>query len=567
MSCKKCLALIICIGIMFMGTPVLAENTSYPKMGYVNANQVNNGVYVRSGPGTSYTPLTFKGNHILLYRGNYVQVDGASGNWYKISFVYHGNKYQGYMSADYITTFELDSDFEAYLNKQGFPESYKPYLRALYEAFDKKWTFKAYKTGLNWNEVVEMESTLGVSLVDGTDTTLRSTLAGAYDSSTGKWTAYEPGWYAASEETVAAYLDPRNYLIDGTVFAFEVLSGDITVTFEQLKKVLADCQWATDQIINEFIEAGKAANVSPIFLAVRARQELGTKPTENASGKDVNGTGTLYYNFFNIGAYGSSNPKEAGLVYASQTDENTGRPWDTTYKALLGGAKFIASQYIARGQDTLYLQKFNVTSNNTYVHQYMTNIRAPYYEGWRAYKNYKSLGMLDTNFTFVIPVYDNMPEEAYPEPTKVDQPEVVSYDYVQTLGLKLADANLSGIQEGTTANSMIEKIKNINPNAEVAIYDKNGNAISDGKIGTGSTITIKDASGTMTYTFILYGDVNGDGQIGATDLLYVKRHILNVAPLTGASKKAATLANGQIGATSLLVIKKHILGTELIKQQ
>jgi beta-N-acetylglucosaminidase len=552
---------------MLTGTPVLAEETVEPKMAYVNTDKV----YVRTGAGTTNTPLKFNGSDIFLYNGQYVQVVGTAkdtyGNtWDQITFKYYGHAHTGYMSADYVTEFSLDSQFETYLTEQGFPESYKPYLRALYEAFGKKWTFVAFKTGLDWNDTIEMESTLGHSLVDGSNTALRSTVEGAYNSD-GTWKQFESGWYAASSSTVAFYMDPRNYLIDGTCFAFEKLSANESITFDQLKKAFIGYEWATDQIIQEFIDAGKAANVSPLFLASRAKQELGRAATTNASGYDVNGDGILYYNFFNIGAFGSDDPNLAGLVYASKTDESTGRPWDTSYKAILGGASFIAKSYIGKGQDSLYLQKFNVTSYSTYTHQYMTNVRAPYSEGWSSYKVYRDLGLLDTSFKLVIPIYENMPEEESPLPLQYDVPEVVSYDYVETLGLILTDANLSGIQEGTTANSLIEKVKAINSKAEVTICDKNGNIITDGSVGTGATITIKDDSGTMIYTFVLYGDANGDAHINALDLLYVKKHILKTELLLGVYEKAATLANNRVDALALLAIKKHILRIELINQQ
>ena len=566
MRWKRYVAYILCLVIMFTGSFVYADEVSQPKMAYVN----NDGIYVRTGAGTSNDNLKFNGNKILLYKGKYVEivgtaVDSSGAVWDEISFTYYGYPYKGYMLGKYITEFSLDNEFEAYLNEQGFPDSYKPRLRAIYEAFDKKWTFVAYKTGLDWNRTIEIESTLGVSLVDGSNEALRSTVEGAYDSSTGIWKDFEPKWYAASSSTVAYYMDPRNYLIDGTCFAFEKLSANSSITFDQMKKIFAGFEWATDQIIQEFIDAGVEAGVSPVFLASRAKQELGSKATTNASGYDVNGDGKLYYNFFNIGAYGTENPNEAGLVYASQTDENTGRPWDSSYKAILGGARFLARSYIGRGQDTLYLQKFNVTSNNTYSHQYMTNIRAPYSEGWSSYTGYRNLGLLDTSFAMVIPVYDNMPEITQ-LPLKYDEPEIVSYDYIQTLGWTMNDAHVSGIQEGTTGSSIIEKVKEINNKAEVTITDKNGNVITDVSVGTGATITIKDDSGTMIYTFILYGDVNGDGQIGATDLLYEKMHILDVQKLSGVYEVAGSISNGQIGATSLLKIKMHILDVEKITQ-
>ena len=42
-----------------------------------------------------------------------------------------------------------DVDFEAYMDKQGFPENYKPYLRQLHELYPN-WEFKAFDTRMKW---------------------------------------------------------------------------------------------------------------------------------------------------------------------------------------------------------------------------------------------------------------------------------------------------------------------------------------------------------------------------------------------------------------------------------
>ena len=375
---------------------------------YVNEDEIN----VRSGPGTQYDTVKYSGSGIMLYRGQYVRIidtqRGADGaDWHQIVFLYAGYTKMGFMRSDFITGIGDDSAYRAYLNKQGFPQSYQPYLRALYAASGGKWTFVADKTGLNWADALEIESTLGMSLIHGSySTALRSTAPGAYNSQTGVWREYEPGWYAASGKTVAYYLDPRSYLTSGACMAFQILSGDgAAATSEQVAMVLKDCKWATSQIINEFIRAGAEANVSAIYLAVKARGEIGTGATKNASGytlKKEDGGGT-YYNFFNIGAYGGDNPNYNGILYAR--DEG----WDTSYKALLGGAQFIARSYIARGQDTQYLQRFNLTSTNTYSHQYATDITYAYQGGRGTYWSYVDNGLLDMSLVLSVPILEGMP--------------------------------------------------------------------------------------------------------------------------------------------------------------
>lgn len=586
---KRITALLL--SALLMASIVIPVLAAAPADAYVNDDEIN----VRTGPGTSYKAVQFDGSkNICLYCGQYVKIinstKGSDGyTWYQINFRYNGYSKLGYMRSDFITKLSGDDAFCQYLDEQGFPADYQPYLRALNAASGGKWTFVADKTGLSWNEALEMESTLGVSLVDGSNTALRSTVSGAYNSSTGTWKQYEPGWYAASKETVAYFMDPRSYLIDGTCLAFELLTGNSSVTHAQLKKVLSDCKWATDTIIDEFLKAGNEADVSPIFLAVKARNELGTAATRNASGYEVDGK--KYYNFFNIGAYGGSDPNYNGILYARD------HGWDTSYKALLGGAQFIASAYIADGQNTQYLQRFNLTDSSTYTHQYATNIRYAYIGGWDTYLSYQRNGLLDMPLVLSIPIFENAPacnklptnnfEDEYTEPEKPDvgtdpvtppgtnpgttepEPEKpVTYDYVSKLGLKLSSSYVSGFQVGTTVNSIASRVKDINPNAAVTVKDSKGNAVAGtAKIATGYVLSITDGVGTKTYTCVINGDVNGDGNIGATDMLWIKKHILKMTTLSGANAKAASFANGSIGATSMLKIKKHILKIEFIEQK
>ena len=83
----------------------------------------------------------------------------------------------------------------------------------------------------------------------------------------------------------------------------------------------------------------------------------------------------------------------------------------------------IADKYIAKGQDTLYLEKFDVAATGgMYSHQYMQNLTAAYSESVSVYNSYNNMGLLNGSFTFVIPVYRNMPETACPQPTADGNP-------------------------------------------------------------------------------------------------------------------------------------------------
>ena len=144
------------------------------------------------------------------------------------------------------------------------------------------------------------------------------------------------------------------------------------------------------------------------------------------SHSSISGTVSGYeglYNFYNIGATSSSEPMGAiinGLKYAKDgkgASESTKTkyliPWNTKERAITGGGIFIGSSYINSGQNTIYLQKFHVYDTGDgelFWHQYMTNVLAPYSESKLIYTGYQNSNMLDTQMSFVIPIYENMPE-------------------------------------------------------------------------------------------------------------------------------------------------------------
>lgn len=162
--------------------------------------------------------------------------------------------------------------------------------------------------------------------------------------------------------------------------------------------------------------------MSPYHLASRIKQEVGPFLSHNSISGTVPGYEALY-NFYNIGATSSPEPMGAiknGLQYArdgkgaSQATKDKYRiPWNTKEKAITGGSIFIGSSYINVGQNTIYLQKFDVNDDRPgtlFTHQYMTNVLAPYSEAKSIYNGYQKSGLLDLDMTFIIPVYNNMPE-------------------------------------------------------------------------------------------------------------------------------------------------------------
>ena len=136
-----------------------------------------------------------------------------------------------------------------------------------------------------------------------------------------------------------------------------------------------------------------------------------------------------------------------GLSYARE------QGWTSRYSSIVGGAGVLGGNYISKGQDTLYLQKFDVDDSyyGVFSHQYMQNIRGAYNEGRTAYKAYSEMGILDNTFVFKIPVYNNMPLTACPMPeTASRRKEVeafISRLYVNILGRQ---ADSSGMEHWYT---------------------------------------------------------------------------------------------------------------------
>ncbi len=431
---------------------------------------------------TSYTPIMLSLNEKVII-SNTVHINGAK--WYYVTFYKGSSKGYGYVQADYIVigtggyedsntvTFQnlksfgitptpttggvlSDGDFENYLNSQGFPESYKPYLRTLHKTYPN-WVFEAYNTGLDWNTVISRESVLGLNLIsNGKSVEWKSLAAGAYNWSTDKFIPFDGStWVTPSTQGLMYFMDPRNFLTEKGLFQFETLTykGQYqnasgvenilynTPLYNKSFTYKDDVgKTVTTTYGDTFLAAALYSGVSPYHLATRSKQEVVTGTTTLSS--SVTGTVAGYeglYNFYNIGAYHSTTPGGAianALKYSKNGTTSASLnatyliPWDNPYDAIVGGSYIIGSNYIKRGQDTIYLQKFNVTSTSTYSHQYMANIEAPNAEAAKTYTAYS--GMLSSApIVFSIPVYHNMPNLAVPAPSKAYNPN----NWLKTLSI------------------------------------------------------------------------------------------------------------------------------------
>lgn len=360
--------------------------------------------------------------------------------WYQIT----ANGKTGWISSAYVTVTEVESgdssdmDFETYLSEEGFPESYKDQLRTLHTLYPN-WIFVAQHTGLDWDEVIAEEYQLGRNLV-GTKsiTSWKSTQDGAYNWETGKWIGLDgSSWVAASKEIIEHYMDPRNFLDKTNIFQFLKQSyNPAYMTEAQIAAKKAELTLMVDgtflegtyteggktiSYIDTIMTAAEKSGVCPLTLASMIIQEQGT----DGSGKSISGTVSGYegyYNYFNVGAYATNafpSAVKRGLWYASGAGEGAttyNRPWNTRTKSIIGGAIYYGSNYVAVGQDTMYLKKFNVQGNNMYNHQYMTNVQGGASEGQHIAEGYNETSR-QAALIFKIPIFENMPSTPAPKPT------------------------------------------------------------------------------------------------------------------------------------------------------
>ncbi len=538
---------------------------------------------VRSGAGTGYskTGTVSYGDSLTILSET---TDSSGAKWYKISC----GSVTGYVSAAYVqltssgSQGSSDADFESYMTKQGFPESYKPYLRTLHEQHPK-WIFTAQKLGVDWNTALKEECVVGRNLVHSSAlASWKSMEKGAYDFNGGYWYGLDGSWVAASKEIIMYYMDPRNFLNDTYIFMFENQSYDPSYQTESgVKTILADTFMSGSYTCPDtkkkytysqtFMDAAKKSGVSPYHLASRCRNEQGVNGAPQSLGT-VKGYEN-YFNFFDIQAYATSTmtAAEMGCKYAKTTNPTYLLPWTNQYKSIVGGSIFLGTGYITKGQDTLYLQKFDMVDggNGLYYHQYMTCVFGQANEAI-SLKNAYSQDILNSAMEFKIPVYNNMPDKLCPKPTSSGD----NNNYLKSLSVS-----------GTSISPKFDKFTasyTAKVNAEVSSVTVNANPLGKsakvsgkGKVSlkTGENtvkVTCTAASGVKrTYTIkitrkaasqtLQQGDVNGDKYLTVVDALLMLRYNAGKTKLDSAQLKRADMnGDGKVDVIDALTLLKKI---------
>lgn len=455
---------------------------------------------------------------------------------------------------------------------ENFPKTYQGYLLELQKKHPT-WSFVAMYTGLDYTNTIKQESYIGrgnsISLVYK-----------AWDKcwhyyQNGSAIQIELGWVTASKAGVEYTIDPRNFLNEETIFQFldlkynpgkqtlkgveQILYGtemseiyyEEGVAKYKIKEIeywakvdgeLKYIKYLYDKdgdgvkespitYAEAFMMAAEKSNISPYTIALRNKSETACKISSDVQLCGKNSTYPATYNYYSIGAYGS-NPALNGLAYANS------KGWHDPVTAIVEGAIWWGESYIMAGQNTGYLQKFNVNpeaESAVYNHQYMTNITCAYKEAMGLYETYYKLGMIDDTFVFVIPVFENMPEVATDIYTMYENAYAKENEVVKVK----KETPLYAIMPTTTTGTCVVEMTKIPAGSEVE------------KIYSGVTSSYDKVSyevnGNKIYGYVYYNTYEIATNEDNTKLKVIASPSLNMrkSPTTSSSVMR-TLYTGQI---------------------
>ena len=477
---------------------------------------------------------------------------------------------------------------------------YKSLLETLLQSHPN-WTFKLYETGFDWEVAINSEyqghggSPSNLVPSDYSAPWICSICGTRNYDTSGRW-------YCASRGAIEHVMDPRNSLNESNIFQYLLLSNDKNITETQVATMASKISYLNDsKLISAIYEVANNPeyNINPFYIIGKILQEQGSGASALCSGQGYNNQYIGYYNLFNVGASGNTTEEVIlnGLEYAY----NQG--WDTPQKSIMGGIGLIRS-YINRGQDTLYYQKFNVTYDPYFESQYAQNIFDSQSIGSILKGYYINAGLLDSEFIFEIPLYNNMPTSPVGSPTITSETGELAYvnangglslraspagehlvyisEGTQVLITQRATEKIGGyywdkvstpkgtgyMARGSSTKTWLVLIKNyeISGTEIIVAPDANISTISGATnlseyFGTGAQISLE---GT-TYNLVVLGDTSKDGNISALDYVKVKNKIMGTTTMDAVIEKAADVnRDGAISATDYVKIRNHIMNVTKI---
>lgn len=347
---------------------------------------------------------------------------------------------------------------------------------------------------------------------------------------------FESTEYSASQTTSGVEAILKNTWMYNSYITYTDAEGN-TKTFTQN---------GTKMKYSEAImKAAYDSKLSAYYLASKIVQEVGSAKASGAGGSS--GTSSPYngiYNYYNIGAYTGA---EDGLEWANgymcvsgnktlyktaatttklvtvpsgnelfyigtsgdyykvktiissksyvgyikksdaSLSSSYGRPWDTPYKSIYYGAKYIYESF-SEYQFTGYLQKFNVNkeSGDLYWHEYMGNVRAAASESEKTYSAYVDGKILSAAKVFSIPIFYGMPNENM---------SISEFFETENITLTLNGASSAGVSlswtEVANASGYVLYKYDSAQNKYVTLKTLTGTSYTDTAVSKGATVKYK----------------------------------------------------------------------------
>ena len=437
------------------------------------------------------------------------------------------------------------------------------------------WNFKILYTDIEWKDAIANEYV-------GHKSSPRNLVTANNSKYDGEWICkicgeqkYDNGnWHCASEAAIAYMMDPRNSINYSDIFQFMQLSY-IDCNVQTLRKMVSGTFLDNDSYINTIIDSAKNYNVNPYYIVAKILQEQGKSGSTLSSGNGYNGQYVGYYNVFNIGASGKG--KDNVILNGLKSAQSHG--WNSMEKSIAGGTEIIAKDYISKGQDTMYFQKFDVeNTNGLYWHQYMQNILAAQNEGQTLRKTFVSVGSADANYTFIIPVYKNMPTTASPRPSTTSSnipttTDLVRVNVTNSLYLR-SEPGTSGKKIGSVyKDEIVTRLSKATERVGGTYWDYVMKA--DGTKGYAARETKEGEAGYKLYLVPVSqenpdepkiddnapnGDITGDGKVDSMDMYYIIQYILGNIQLDENQKKSIDLnTDGKIDSMDMYLMIQIIL--------
>ncbi|MFC4620437.1 SH3 domain-containing protein [Camelliibacillus cellulosilyticus] len=385
------------------------------KTGYIKSGDVQNGTsspqtiegVAQKDPTKIYSQATTSSKVLKSYAiGSILKYRTFVSGWYECTVYIKGVATTGYINASDVQksngkiniiqqTTKYNITLQNALNMQmdAGPrnDNWESYAYVSSDYIDKN--SKVVADALNVREKPTTQNSRVVGTLKNGDKVTIVDSANGWDKIKFSWQQF------ASSEEVSHYLNPKNFSASSPdYYQFLQLSKPAGLDATEVNNNILKGEGVLEGKASAFISAAKQFGINEIYLMSHSMLETGHGTSALAKGISYNGK--TVYNVYGIGA-NDGNATENGAKYAYEAG------WTSVEKAIIGGAEFVAQNYIAKGQDTLYKMRWNPAGMVQYgyaTHQYATDI------GWAVKQTSLMVNMYSklTQYTLVfdVPVFN-----------------------------------------------------------------------------------------------------------------------------------------------------------------